>query len=715
MKQNFIQQCLTFLVLIIGLTSTPILAVERIKLHLKWFHQFQFAGYYAALEKGYYQDAGLGVEILESLNGATEIYQKVLTDEGNYGVGSTDVLLAYHEGKPIVVLAVIFQHSPSVLITKRTSLMQSIHDIVGERVMIAPHSDEIRAYFKKEDIDPSDIIELEHSFNFDDLIKGKVYALNGYSTDQTYYLEKAHFPYQAYSPRTAGIDFYGDNLYTSQLELDEHPKRVKAFREASLRGWQYAMSNQEEIVDLILTKYSQRLSREHLLFEAKQMVPLLQPILVEMGYMNYGRWQHIADVYADLGMLPKNIDLEGFIYEPDPHQNLTWVYKIFAALLAITAIGWIVQWRRFNKNYAENLKKEVEIRTKELQKSNQGLYLTNNYLENALTKLTEAQNRLLLSEKLATLGQLAAGMAHELNTPLAAIVSSNQAITDFFNSEMKDIPYILSKLNQEDTDRFEMVLQESLSDTSFLDGRLERALKKELSEKYATNLKMLKSDDHIQAIIGAGAYRLGDKLSYILKSENSLAILTTASQITSIYRLNSVISIAADKASHVIKALQSYLISAHDTPEENSTVDIVHEIETILSLYHNQLKNKVKIKRSFTTDKRCIGSKDKLNQIWINLLNNGLQAMSYSGDLEIKIEAIDSWIKTTFIDSGVGIPEENREKIFEPFFTTKRQGGGMGLGLDICKKIITSMGGKIELESEPGRTSFSVWLRCEKE
>jgi ABC-type nitrate/sulfonate/bicarbonate transport system substrate-binding protein len=363
-KHTLIIIKLFFLFFSFFLISTPVIAQEKVTLHLKWFHQFQFAGYFAALEKGYYKDVGLDVEILESHSGSTELNQKVISQVGNYGIGDTDLLLARNEGAPIVVLAVIFQHSPSILLTKRTSSTQSIHEIVGKRVMLAPNSAEIIAYLKKERIESSDYTPVEYSFNFDDLINGKVYAMNGYSTAQTYPFKKVHFDYQAYSPRSAGIDFYGDNLFTSEMEISEHPQRVKSFRKASLRGWQYAFNNQEEIIDLILNKYSPKIAREQLLYEAKQMFPLIQPELVELGYMNEGRWQHISEIYSDLGMIPQNTNLESFLYDPNPKHNLTWLYRSIFGMLGFFAIIGFFQWRRLNQNYKKNSSRRLNSEPK---------------------------------------------------------------------------------------------------------------------------------------------------------------------------------------------------------------------------------------------------------------------------------------------------------------------------------------------------------------
>lgn len=101
-----------------------------------------------------------------------------------------------------------------------------------------------------------------------------------------------------------------------------------------------------------------------------------------------------------------------------------------------------------------------------------------------------------------------------------------------------------------------------------------------------------------------------------------------------------------------------------------------------------------------------------MNQVWINLLNNALQSMNYKGKIEIETREQDSWVVVSWTDSGTGIPEKIQDKIFDPFFTTKKHGEGMGLGLDICKKIIDGFGGKIEFQTAPGRTKFSVWLKA---
>lgn len=305
-------------------------------MQLKWTHTFEFAGYYAALEQGYYRDAGLAVNIKEARAGIEPVTE-VTEGKAEYGTGGSSLILDRNAGKPVVVLAVIFQHSPHLLIARQT---QSIHDLADKPLMLEPQAKELLAYLKNEGLPPERLKLLEHSHDPQDLINGKINAMSAYSFFQPYYLDRANFNYQIYSPRAVGIDFYGDNLFTSERELKEHPDRVKAFRAASMRGWQYAMEHPEEVTSLILGKYSQRHPRQYFLFQAGQILSLMHPELVEIGEMNPGRWRHIVETYASIGLLPGDYPLEGFLYSLPSKFNRNLLYVgIVVALLLITIAG----------------------------------------------------------------------------------------------------------------------------------------------------------------------------------------------------------------------------------------------------------------------------------------------------------------------------------------------------------------------------------------
>ena len=343
--------------------------LKTVTLQLNWKHQFQFAGYYAAIERGYYREAGFDVRLQELQDGRDPI-DAVLAGAADYGVGASELALRRGKGQPVVVLATILQHSPLVLIAAGHA-GPSIHELAGRKVMMVPHETELIAYLQREGLPLDRIVQVPHSFNVDDLLKGRVAAASGYSTDEPYLLKKAGVPFNLYSPRASGIDFYGDSLFTTEKQVRAHADRVAAFLNASVRGWQYAMDHTAEIADLILARHAQRKTREHLLFEAEEMRRLMQPQLVEIGHMNPGRWEHVAVTYAELHMLPASYSLDGFLYQPPQHTDWAPLYRmgiIAASVLVISGVVVVVLIRfnlRLSREVTERRRMQDELSNSE--------------------------------------------------------------------------------------------------------------------------------------------------------------------------------------------------------------------------------------------------------------------------------------------------------------------------------------------------------------
>ncbi|HEX7984777.1 MAG TPA: PAS domain S-box protein [Duganella sp.] len=295
-------------------------AAEKVTIQLKWQHQFQFAGYYAAQDQGYYRDAGLDVTLAEAVPGGDPL-QNVASGGAQYGVGNTTLLLARGMGQPVVVLASIFQHSGAALLVRHGPDGKP-RPWPGSRVMLAPNNEELNVYLKKIGVRDDSVSYVAHSHNYDDLLQGRVDAMSVYTSEAPFVLERTSLAYEIQSPRAVGLDFYGDVLYTTESELREHPARARALREATLRGWRYAMAHQGEIADLIRARYPERHSREHLMFEARQIVSLLEQDLIEPGYSNPERWRAIAGAYIQQGMLPADFKLDGFLYQPESASRL---------------------------------------------------------------------------------------------------------------------------------------------------------------------------------------------------------------------------------------------------------------------------------------------------------------------------------------------------------------------------------------------------------
>lgn len=291
------------------------IAQDNVVLQLKWKHGFQFAGYYAAKEQGYYNDVGLNVELRAATPGINHV-EEVVKGRAQYGVGNSALLLERQKGKPLVVLSVVFQHSPSIFLTKGNGAVTSLKDLVGKRVMIEPNSLELFTYLKKAGVSREQIQIIDHTYNLNSLIQGDVDAVAAYSSNEPYILNQKGFSFKEFTPREAGLDFYGDNLFTTEDEINSHPRQVEAFRNASMKGWLYAMAHKSELIELILNKYGQGLQRKKLQFEAQAMDNLLFNDLIEIGHMNPERWQRIVAAYKTLDQIQDGNILDGFLYEP---------------------------------------------------------------------------------------------------------------------------------------------------------------------------------------------------------------------------------------------------------------------------------------------------------------------------------------------------------------------------------------------------------------
>lgn len=330
--------------------AQDVAGLQTVRLQLKWLHQFQFAGYYAAQVRGYYRDAGLNVEIIEARPGE-EPMQAVVDGKADFGVGTTDLLLMRSQGVPVVVLADVFQHSPLALMVLDNSGLDNLHEVARRRVMIEPHSAELFAYFTEEGVASDRLNLVEHSFDPAALLDGRVDAMSVYVTDEPFTLERQGVRYRLMRPIHSGIDFYGDNLFTMQGQIDRNPEQVRAFVAASMKGWDYAMSHPQEIARLITQRYGTRKSLSHLLFEAEAMRELVLPDVVPTGYVNPARWERIAETYARLGMVPARLDLDGFIWRQHvAEDDAEWIRLVavlsVVALVLAGLIGWYIRLTR---------------------------------------------------------------------------------------------------------------------------------------------------------------------------------------------------------------------------------------------------------------------------------------------------------------------------------------------------------------------------------
>ncbi|MFM7426066.1 MAG: ATP-binding protein [Elainella sp.] len=331
----------------------------------------------------------------------------------------------------------------------------------------------------------------------------------------------------------------------------------------------------------------------------------------------------------------------------------------------------------------------------------------NEELSQTLQQLQTAQTELIQSEKMAALGQLVAGIAHEVNTPLGAIRASISNITAALELSLQRLPDLFQTLPPARLSDFFALLaltQQPHQPRSF---REERQLRRQLSQalrergvadadRLADSLSKMGVEPDLEGLMG------------LLQLPNSQFVLDTAYQLSVVQNNSHNIMLAVERAAKIVFALKNY--ARQDSSGNRVEAEIRDGIETVLTLYHNLIKRGIEVEKHYAAVPKLLCHPDELSQVWANLIHNALQAMEGQGTLQIQVETCDQQIVVRITDSGAGVPADIQHRIFEPFFTTKPMGEGTGLGLDIVQRIVAKHRGRVELQSCPGHTTFSVWL-----
>lgn len=309
---------LVFLLLLNTLYATPPKPLEKISLQLVWLHQFQFAGYYMAKEKGFYRDVGFDVDIYP-FKRAMDVYKEVLEGKVDYGIGRSSLVQYDSNGDNIVLLAAIFQSSPQMLLTLKSSGIDKIEDFPGKSMMQTKNllqSASINAMIKSTGVSLDEINIVEHSFKIEDFLDHNVDIYSAYLSNEPYILNKKGIQYKAFSPKDYGFDFYSDILFTTKKYMKKDPQKVAKFRDASLKGWEYAFSHIDETVELIMKKYNQQhKSKEALIYEAKALKKLAYYQTNNIGEIDKEKIQRTYDVYNLFGLAKEKLNVDVLVYQ----------------------------------------------------------------------------------------------------------------------------------------------------------------------------------------------------------------------------------------------------------------------------------------------------------------------------------------------------------------------------------------------------------------
>ena len=239
-----------------------------------WLDQFEFAGFYAAKEKGFYEKVGLDVDIKKfTIN--TNVTEEVLNRNADFGTNSTSLIIEISKGKDIVILGTVFQSSPLILLALKNSNIDHIQDVKNKKVMLTKEQETfatLQALLVSKNIDLKDLNVIEHTFNVDDLINEKTDLMLAYTTNEPFILKEKGYESKIFHPKDYGFDFYEEMIFTSKEFLAKNPKLVENFYKATIEGWYYAFEHIDEIAKLIYEKYNPKnKSLKSLIYETKKM------------------------------------------------------------------------------------------------------------------------------------------------------------------------------------------------------------------------------------------------------------------------------------------------------------------------------------------------------------------------------------------------------------------------------------------------------------
>ena len=352
---------------------------------------------------------------------------------------------------------------------------------------------------------------------------------------------------------------------------------------------------------------------------------------------------------------------------------------------------------------------KLQVANVEIQEKNEELNAQREELENTLHELKNTQGQLIMSEKMATLGQLVAGVAHEINTPIGVINASGGQAMEAMPNIIDNMPKVLDKLDPEQRELlFEMIAESMEQEFSFSTRearQMRKAIKSVLEEMDAPD-----ASGTARELVKAGFSEANlNNYTQLLKHDSSREIVTLVQQIGRMkFHINNILT-SVGKTQKIIFALKSY--SYRHALDDLIEMDLVENVKTVLTIYDNSLKSH-EVNTDFEENLPKIHAfPDELSQVWTNLITNAIHAIGEKGRIDVKVGQKDAdYLYVQIIDNGSGIPKDIQERIFDAFFTTKPQGQGTGLGLDIVKKIIDKHAGNIELESEPGRTAFTMTI-----
>jgi PAS domain S-box-containing protein len=711
--------------------------LKHVTIKLHWEHQFQFAGIYAAKEKGFYRQAGLDVEILSGYN---HPYDEVENGNVDFGISGTGIVMEYMKGRPFVALGATFQSSPYVWLVKADSGIYSAADFIGRTINRQSEADDLTAIFLQQHVDTSKINFVPPSKNYlNDLISGRIDGVTAYISNEPFYMQEQNEPYRVISPRDYGINFYSDILFTTEQYIDDNPDLVDAFRNATYRGWTYTAEHTDEIIDLVLEKYNpQHKTPAHVHYEAEQLLKLSLYPTVEFGHITVSRWKQIADVYESLGINKKQRDLDEFIYtEPDNEVLMfKWLVMILGSFSLVIIIFYLFK-RHHNRilteeiqTKTESIKQELENRSALEATAKQESLKLQTLLDNTIDSvITIDGNGIIVSFNKASV-QLYGYEADEIiGQNITALMPASYrdmhklGMSRFLSTDESRIigkPIELEALHKSGTIfPIELTISHFKWDEKHFFTGIARDISRQKAEQKALLQAKLEAERANKAkseFLSAMSHELRTPLNGILGF--SQLLLTDNDPPPSEQQRHQIKQII-ESGEHLLNLINDVLelskIESGNIQLSTEHIPIKHIFDACLPMLETMAKKyDVEITLPEQNDTVVVADLTKLKQVFINLVTNAIKYNKAGGQVIITTRLVpqNGCLKMTITDTGHGIPISKQAHVFTAFERLGQEYAnieGSGVGLSISKRLIEAMGGKIDFASTEGQGS-SFWI-----
>jgi len=691
--------------------------LEHVKLQLNYFHQFQFAGYYAADRNGYFTDEGLAVEIAE-LAPDMEAEHEVLNGRAQFAIYSARIISDWAVGHDLALVAIIHQRNPDVLLVRDSSPWLTLNDILSDPKarLVGPVSSntlELNLAIAALGRNPEKVFGRHKTTgDLERFVKGEIDVLPGYATNEPARLLELGVATRPLLYRADGHSpFFGDSLICRGELLRQRPDLVNRFRRACLRGWAWALSNQQQAVRIITEHWAsayQPSGPQQLLNEANALDSVIDRTVIELGTISVPRLEAIASQLR-AAQLPGLVRRE-LIWQPsDPSRTWLslsiWALSIAAAACLILLLAIVVTRRRLlgatlTQQRLMDLAESFLLFQAQAEGTSRLRFLQ---ASPSVSVILGRSRSSYLSDPDALLRQVVGEDRPALLDAVTAAISQRRALRHRFRithpEHDKARHLLLQAIPRYGSDPLEF-------DGMILDLTAEADAAEALLE-VQRRLQTAQRNESLGLLAGGVAHDFNNLLGAI-RGNAELAMSRLPDTHEARPRLQRVLQ-ASDRAAGLVRQILAY---AGKGTIEVRPINLVEECKVLRDLLKHAIPANVRLELDSPPILPEVQfDPAQLQQVLVNLIVNA--AESYDGAdgvVAIKLASLPgdpACIAVEISDRGCGMSQETQVRMFEPYFTTKKT--GHGLGLAAVQGIITASGSQLLCTSRIGQgTTFTL-------